>query len=741
MSKKPEGLSPSYGSFIDKDISETYSIKWQPREKQTQAIVYLYNASGSQLASHTVSGGATTLSPDTLYGIYALNTAYYWAIKTHNGTAWSDTTEKQLFYVRSIPKGTPITWTTNPKSNQVIIKNNDLLDIKTNIIRLMSSYGPITSSDQRKIDSLFTGIIVPLREDFNSIQYLLQVIGEKEGIAYKNDAGYYHITEKRPNRDSKKWSDTQGALSNTWGLQGFSNTIQLEVIKWLNDGLGVSDIHNVRSYLHMLTNAPPLEPTGVNIHTKDAQMYTMKSISATSDGRLDATVDLNVSVNPMTENSSLISFGVLSKSKDIRFYEIKISYGPLGTYNQKIYMRKEDVENKNLTLQTKWSDLFDANTLSKARHTVEIVAIDKYNNMSTPLKKEKTYGSNYVVPIGFKSFEIESQKTAMTSTSYDDKNWSFLYSGTKSSFELKASGREGKYFYRARAVDLSGLKTDWVYSGGVLFDPLLAPDTPKTFTVTATTDSTISLSWSSSTRAEKYELRTAKTGGTLLQNTSSRTYKRTGLNDNTRYNFYVRAVNRRGSSAWKHVSGKTKVGIVEKIWTDTHTHSYIAEGVAKPGYLGNEGKGHTYVYHGSKSTKYRGMNYKGIVYFDYGNIRSTLKGKEILNVWIELERIKGGSSSAGKPMFFLGNTREDKNDFPYLRDRNRKQTSLATESHINKFRTSTSFKIGQKKWVALPKEFVEQMRDGWGTSIVLFSTTTKPYMVFSNKARLKVRYK
>ena len=72
-----------------------------------------------------------------------------------------------------------------------------------------------------------------------------------------------------------------------------------------------------------------------------------------------------------------------------------------------------------------------------------------------------------------------------------------------------------------------------------------APSVPQNLAVTGTTTSTVSLSWSSVSDADGYEI---WRNGSLLTSTSSTSYQDAGLAENTEYTYTVRAFNQAGSS-------------------------------------------------------------------------------------------------------------------------------------------------------------------------------------------------
>jgi hypothetical protein len=85
---------------------------------------------------------------------------------------------------------------------------------------------------------------------------------------------------------------------------------------------------------------------------------------------------------------------------------------------------------------------------------------------------------------------------------------------------------------------------NWVQFDSV--DGPALPAVPQNLSVTSTTTSTVSLSWSSVSGAEGYEV---LRNGNLVTSTGSTSYTDTGLAEGTSYSYTVRAYNQAGSSA------------------------------------------------------------------------------------------------------------------------------------------------------------------------------------------------
>jgi Secretion system C-terminal sorting domain len=101
----------------------------------------------------------------------------------------------------------------------------------------------------------------------------------------------------------------------------------------------------------------------------------------------------------------------------------------------------------------------------------------------------------------------------------------------------------------------------WGYGGATgtfqicVYDGGNAPPVPTGFTATATSSSSIFLSWNSSIGAMSYDVYTC--GGSFVTNTLYTSYTVSGLNQNTYYDFKVRALGSLGNSTFTSCQGAT----------------------------------------------------------------------------------------------------------------------------------------------------------------------------------------
>lgn len=129
-----------------------------------------------------------------------------------------------------------------------------------------------------------------------------------------------------------------------------------------------------------------------------------------------------------------------------------------------------------------------------------------------------------------------------------------------------------------------------------------------------------------------------------------------------------------------------------------------------------------YVYQGEWSG---GGNHRGLWFFNSADIRAKLAGLTIKRVRISVTRLsKGGSSSAQKPTFWMHSYDSQPTGTPLL---------------AASFTSGTSFAWGDPaKWVTLPNNYGNDLRDNLRKGIALFNSDRSPYMLFSGTATLEI---
>jgi hypothetical protein len=690
--------------MVSPDIPDSMQFGWTFRgtsnsDYQTKFTVTLYDINSVVLKTYTKTTREMFFDLSELNYVFTKDIKYYWQVTTYNKDGLvSDPSVKAAFYYSDCPASPTVTWTYIPKQGEVIVKDTYFAEFKNNLLNILGDYEDVPLTLTAGVNMLFVGEVVPSRRDFNTLN---------------NVVNYLEQTLEQASGD-------------------------IDIYGLVSDSLGISDLEKIRNYIDGILGIAPKPVQSIDITTDTPDMYQMNSVTATSDGKEDTSISISWTNGSLGNQSGRLVFTELSPSKDIRYYLADFAYGPGGAFASELYFKESELTNGDYrTFDMDWDGLYDADNLSEAQHVLKVTAYDHRGNESTPKTKTVTYGSNFKIPMGVDHYEVQYQKNALTSTTYNaNGTWSNVSTAvTTLATTHKVSGASGKFFYRVRAVDDTGLKTDWKYSGGVTFDPLKPPGVPKNLRVTqvGVTDATID--WDAVATAEDYTIHRYRYNyygdsahdGTNLGDTTSTVKHDTSLASNSIYNFFVRANNRAGSSDWACVNVHTDKPTHVKYYDSVHCHTWADSGV---GWYSNQGVNHTYAYHGEWEG---GGNTRGQWYFSYEDMRDDLKGAQITNVRMSIERIRGGySTTAYKPKFYL----HDRTTEMWSKNHGGVPPVLGAGATSN-----VSFVMGERKWVDLPNSYIEWIRDGKATGIMLHDPDGKPYMKFDTWAQIEVTYK
>lgn len=670
------------------------------------------------------------------------DTTYFWTVTPQNGSTVHQTSIMAKFRYAHAPQRPSITWSpSSPKAYEPVQKASRFNEIRANLLVLLSNYGPAGAQMLARASNLFTGEVVPSKLDFQELQDIIQFIGVQESIEYRttivNGDTVRHEVLLAP-QPGRKY-DISNPLFSAFSTTPSSAPRQaLDVISWVGDGLGVSDIEKIIDYINYLTTIPPNTAESLSFTIPDAQMYSMTNVTARSDGRTDATIDVSWSSGNAPSVRARINFDTLSNSRDVWFYECRFFYGPNGRFSSHLFFRPIDLSlENNRTFDMNWSGLYTANNLSTARLQFEMFTIDHYGNISPKRTITKTWSANLRVPLGVSRYVLETNKTSLTEVSgpYVNRTWTQQYSGPNTSRTYTVSNGEGNMWHRVKVVDLSGLESNWMYaSGHVVFDPLTAPAAPTNFRVTATTTNSISLAWNASARAEKYQVRRDSTTGTLIHDASGTTRTDSNRVQNTSYTYHLRAVNRVGNSSWVRVTGRTQSASETRTWTSTSSKSWRDNW----GWRNDNSR----VYQGEwceiagspNQTASAGTcwgKHRGFWYFNHSDIRNRLNGKTVTNVrlWIKRENTHHGYYHDQTVHLWMHNM--DSGDRP------------ATPSVSHHYAVpDPRFAMGDEAWIDLPLAYATRIRDGSmkGIGVYVPNWGRLPYMYFSGTARLEITY-
>lgn len=702
MAKRPEGLSPCYNSLASPDIPESHFFRWE-WSGQTSATITIYDTNKTTvLKTYNVSGSTQEVDMATIGYTFTKGKTYWWKVKAQNS---QDSVVAKFLY-DACPVAPTITWNHIPQPGDVIVSNTYFEEIKTNVNRILSDYDNVPNNLVTSVNSLFTDGTVPSRNDFRTLESVID---------------YLSIT--------------------------LEDTSSIDVDGPVLDSLGVTDLEAIRNHIDRLITIKPLPMSNLSIDIPEPTMYKVYGIDVKNDGRTDPMMDVTWSVEPVPNYNGKITFGKVSPSRDVRYYRAIFEYGPSNNpFSSELYYKKENMYNGRVdTFETNWDGIYTASTLGLAKQSLQVFTVDHRGNESNPVTVTKTFGSNFKAPLGVDYYELSVQKAPLSDTA-PDKNgkWATVAKPTKTSHTHKVSGGENRIYLRVRAVDYSGLMTDWIYDNGITFDPLLPPDTPKNFRVHEARTTSLVFRWDAAARATSYEFRAEKDSanidtGTDTQSTGS------GLKPNTKYDFFVRAKNRVGYSNWASVVGKTKSARATKEKTATKGKSWnsgynsIRTGRRIEGpHWRTEGDGLVYQGewveiqgspHQSGPAGQGWGKHKGMWIFDSAYWRNTLKGKKIIKVeiWVKRKGYYHGYYDDQTPTFWLHNY----DNFP-----------KGEPSFFSKYKPSKDFDLGESGWVTLPNSYGEQIRDNKakGIGIYVDKSGRLPYIKFYDNAKLRITY-
>lgn len=705
----PEGISPRFSSIACPNIPASFQLEWTFRSssssiKQTKAVIQIFYASATTaLKTITLTGAQDVFDLKSAGIVWEKERAYEWCVTTTDSNNYSATSVKGKFYYIESPEVDPIVWDSGPVAYERLGARKYFDKISTNILEVLSDY-VIDSVDEQKmynnvVDNLFVGEIVPSRQDFRLLEDAIRFL-------YKKDAF----------------------------------TITPSVVSMINDGLGANDIHKVYDLFRDLLKQKPKPPTKIELTVPTIDVPKMTSVLFVSSGKEDTTVDVKwESPAKVVDKLCTVILSGLSPSEDVRYYYCEYQYGPKDNpFVCKMFYRPSDLARINNTIQfyTRYDVFFTSSTIGKAYHLFTAKAVDQRSNESGFTSQSWAAPPGFKSPLGLSKYEVTFEKAALTATKPNPSaTYNALYSGTnKTVTHTLAKNQEGVYFYRARYVDLTGQVSDWEYSSGNKFDPLKPPAVPKGLTVNNNTYNQLGLGWSATTLAEGYNVwieRKSNAGKSIdAGNKTSYTFgaSTTGaLNDGEAATLWVQAYNRAGKSDWASIKGTTKVrppvvkeqkASYAECWRTGFSYrgSSVSAGWNTSGNAANEliqgmwielrdgvntdgvwvPKGQTY------------GNYKSLAFIDYAYWQTTLKGKEITDVKLWLER---KSTQHGYP-----------NDGRYIKvwthnyaSKPSGEPTLSNGTEI----WNTNFGRGDAHYVDLPIKFGEALRDGTAKGFAL----------------------
>lgn len=715
---RPEGLSPGLGSLMSPYLPESTTLRWKHRgvNAQTGATIRIKDEEGTLIQTFT-TGPSQFLGPQVFGSLMENGNTYRWDVQTRSGSLISEWSEEQEFTFDSIETKSMLTWTRDPEKDEQVLNDEVFTELKESLASLATDYiGRGVEDELGYIDlaeTLFTGLVVPSRDDFTKLKQILNWLAQnKEGMS------------------------------------------PFRLLGLIENGLGASDIFRIRAFIEAVQAQPPEPPTNVIIETNVPPMYNISSLTGISDGVGDKDVTVRWEVEDYIESKGTIRVPAPSRSEDIAYYNLIFRYGSEAeTIEHNLFYQADDIT-RGIDFSTNWQRLFNTTTIRQAKHSVLIRAVDKRGNSSNFSSWVKVHSGN--VPLGLAGIELQWNKEVETA-------WPWVATSTPlkgSSYNHYIGNQNFKMRYRARTVDVTGLKGNWVTSPDVNFRGLLPPGPPRNPKWTSTHNRT-SVSWDAGLYADGYDIR-IRTGATgawsawLSKSASNRTHENTGRAADTEYHYQIRSKNALGVSSAILVKTRTKKPPEETVtfvasrngqsWrTDYKSYYSMVKGGWRTDttdviqgrweYIENtwddwdlNGKKDNWVLKGMHNG-----NHRGLWFFNHTQIGNALRGKRLKSAFIYVRRRPtehGWPKDATPIHLWTHNYSSPPSGTPML------------GSYIN---TRVKLDRGEAAWVPVPIAFVSRIINGTARGLAVFKENVGPqydlsYQRFESQASLRVTY-
>jgi len=724
---RPEGLSPSFNSLVSPYIPSSLEFEWEFRKSgsadtQIKAQVYFYDMEDEEtpvvLKNYTLTGSSDRVTYEQLALNLSNGSRYAWKVRTTNQlNEVSEYSELAFFTYNDVETKSLMSWESVIKEGDVVRQGDIFDEIKSNLSEIINDYvGQGIENEESYleiVENLFTGELVPSRDDFNGLEKAINFIAVQKEIMSPFD-----------------------------------------VIGPVQNGLGAEDIGIIQGFLYSIQMQPPQAPRNVSLVVELPTMYDVSSIGGSTTGIGDTTIEVQWDSEeyPLTEGK--VAFNKLSTSEDIAYYKVDFNYGVNGSgIKHVIYYRPEDLADMDngFFFSTNWERIFSSSNISSAKHKITVNAIDKRGNMSLPYETFKTYGTNFKIPLGLSGYNMEYQKDTDVATKWYSVAGISLF--TKNTYKHNLGENKFKVRYRIRTVDKTGLLGNWVTSSWIDFRGLVPPLPPKNLKYTSTYNA-FTVSWTAGMYATSYEL---KVDDSSVKPASQLTYTSVDKKANTYYTFYVRSVNAVGKSAYVSMKVKTKLPptAVKTYGVSRNGQSWRTDYRSYGGIIANsagwrkettdviqgrwEYATNTYDdwnMDGRDELVYAGMhngNHRGFWFLNYADIKKDLAGKKIKSVQVYIKR---ESSEHGYP----------KDATPlYLWLHNYASPPSGTPTLFNEYNTKVKFDRGEGKWLTIPNAFVEKIVNGTARGFALHKKSVGvkndlSYQRFDTKIQVKVTY-
>ncbi|BCO16137.1 virion structural protein_gp084 [Bacillus phage vB_BceM_WH1] len=729
---RPEGLSPAYGSLMSPNIAPSLRFAWTPPHVQTRAIIRIYEelsgSLGKLLYTHNENTGRTIVPCSDINFTFTDKKRYQWTVTTYSDSTASDTSAVQSFEYSSYVPGEELQLAVLDKIGDKVTRDTYFKTLKQNLTRFANGFPQYKNGFIAIINDLFTGRVAPSKEDFTNLQELLKRFGELQGIQY-TPTKEIRPTDPTEKLDGRNIGEAEHGYTQGWVA---SNTPKLAVIDQVSDSLGISDLEHISTYLEMLSNIPPLPVKKIDPFFPNADMYQIDYLRYLHDGIEDNTVELSWSASPRPVASVLWNLG-LDNSPDIWCYVVDFIYGPNERYKSSLIFRREAVErDNNIFIPLDFAIENGKLNLMNQTISLEIRTVDFYGNKSRRLRKSYTFTTSQKLPMGLDRYELQTVAVPMHNSNHDNGYWSTYYQGKNTSTTHVLQVEERKIWYRVKAIDISGLESNWKEVGPITFDPLQPPGPVKNVRFEGTEQWYTTMRWDPTPRAEYYIYKHTMHPAEMNNGGGTAAWI-DGFQPETTYTTWVRACNRKGCGPWTETPFRTKDKPIQTITYDSHhCHAY---NWTTHRWRPQEGYNHTRGYYGGGASGHWASMY----YFRENDIRSNLAGKKIINAYFRVKRIEGGTAPAHQGRLLQFYTHNHTRDFGgYVGDRVG-WSGNNWSSYIPSW--DTALEVGQTKTIPIPVEYVQRIVNWQAQGICIYDAWGGGFCYMNNFAQLVVQYK
>ena len=196
----------------------------------------------------------------------------------------------------------------------------------------------------------------------------------------------------------------------------------------------------------------------------------------------------------------------------------------------------------------------------------KVKAINNYGSSSFCVcagATTQSAGSPPPVPTGLTASALSSSSVYLTwntstgAASYDvyTCSGSFVANTTNTNYTVTGLMPNTYYEYKVKAINTYGSSSFSACAGATTQSAGSPPPAPAGLTASALSNSSVYLTWNSSTGAASYDVYTCS--GSFVANTTNTNYTVTGLMPNTYYEYKVKAINTYGSSSFSACAGAT----------------------------------------------------------------------------------------------------------------------------------------------------------------------------------------